>query len=53
MARTITVDIGEELKSFIEGMVASGQYKTNSKVAREGLRRFHKHLPIQCSTMWY
>ena len=38
MARTIRVDTGEELKSFIEGMVASGKYKTNSEVVREGLR---------------
>jgi len=38
MARTITVDTGPELKSFIEGLVKSGNYKTNSEVIREGLR---------------
>lgn len=38
MARTMTVDTGEELRSFIEGLVQSGNYKTNSEVIREGLR---------------
>ena len=38
MTRTITVDTGEELKAFIECIVASGKYKTNSEVVREGLR---------------
>lgn len=34
MARTITVDTGEELKTFIDNSVQSGNYKTTS----EGLR---------------
>ncbi len=38
MTRTITVDTGEELRSFIESLVESGGYKTNSEVIREGLR---------------
>ncbi len=38
MARTITVDTGPELRSFIESLVESGNYKTNSEVIREGLR---------------
>ena len=38
MARTITVDPGKELGEFIEGLVATGSYKTTSEVVREGLR---------------
>ena len=38
MARTMTVDTGEELRRFIEQQVEMGSYKTNSEVVREGLR---------------
>lgn len=38
MARTMTVDTGEDLRSFVESLVESGGYKTNSEVVREGLR---------------
>ncbi len=38
MTRTITVDTGEELRRFVESLVESGGYKTNSEVIREGLR---------------
>ncbi len=38
MARTITVDTGEELRKFIEQQVKSGSYKTSSEVVRDGLR---------------
>ncbi|MFK5948605.1 MAG: type II toxin-antitoxin system ParD family antitoxin [Methylococcales bacterium] len=38
MARTMTVDTGEELRDFIESLVESGSYKTNSEVVRDGLR---------------
>lgn len=38
MARTITVDTGDELKRFIDESVDSGNYKTTSEVVREGLR---------------
>lgn len=38
MARTMTVDTGEELRSFVEGLVETGNYKTNSEVVRDGLR---------------
>lgn len=38
MARTITIDTGQELRDFIEKLVKSGSYKTNSEVVREGLR---------------
>jgi antitoxin ParD1/3/4 len=38
MARTMTIDTGEELRAFVESLVKSGRYKTNSEVVREGLR---------------
>ena len=38
MARTMTIDTGEELRDFVESLVATGSYKTNSEVVREGLR---------------
>ncbi len=38
MARTITVDTGEELRKFIDQQVKSGSYKTSSEVVRDGLR---------------
>jgi antitoxin ParD1/3/4 len=38
MARTMTVDTGEELRSFVESLVETGNYKTNSEVVRDGLR---------------
>ncbi len=34
----MTVDTGEELRGFVEKLVESGSYKTNSEVVREGLR---------------
>lgn len=38
MARTITIDTGDELRNFIDESVKSGNYKTTSEVVREGLR---------------
>ena len=38
MSRTITVDTGDELRGFIDGLVETGSYKTKSEVVREGLR---------------
>ena len=38
MARTMTVDTGEELRDFVQSLVESGNYKTNSEVVRDGLR---------------
>ncbi|PRD13926.1 type II toxin-antitoxin system ParD family antitoxin [Pantoea coffeiphila] len=38
MARTITVDIGDELREFIDLMVQSGSYRTQSEVLRDALR---------------
>ncbi|CAI0777807.1 Antitoxin ParD1 [Serratia proteamaculans] len=38
MGRTLTVDLGEELRTFVEGLVASGDYRTPSEVIRESVR---------------
>lgn len=38
MARTITVDLGDELREFIESLIESGDYRTQSEVIRESLR---------------
>lgn len=38
MARTMTVDLGNELRGYVEFLVQSGDYKTNSEVLRESLR---------------
>ncbi|SUI80006.1 putative addiction module antidote protein, CC2985 family [Serratia marcescens] len=31
MGRTLTVDLGDELRSFVEDLVASGDYRTPSE----------------------
>ncbi|ECY1826068.1 type II toxin-antitoxin system ParD family antitoxin [Salmonella enterica] len=38
MARTMTVDLGDELREFIESLIESGDYRTQSEVVRESLR---------------
>ncbi|EAO9181843.1 type II toxin-antitoxin system ParD family antitoxin [Salmonella enterica] len=38
MARTMTVDLGDELREFIESLIESGDYRTQSEVFRESLR---------------
>ncbi len=38
MARTMTVDLGNELRQYVEGLVESGDYRSNSEVLRESLR---------------
>ncbi|HDC4393556.1 TPA: type II toxin-antitoxin system ParD family antitoxin [Enterobacter cloacae] len=38
MARTITVDVGEELREFIDSLVKAGDYRTQSEVMRDALR---------------
>lgn len=42
MARTMTVDLGSELRGYVEYLVHSGDYKTNSEVLRESLRLFRE-----------
>ncbi len=37
MGRTTTVDLGE-LKTYVDGLVASGDYNTQSEVLRDSLR---------------
>ena len=43
MTRTVTVDLGNELRHFMETLVQSGDYKTNSEVLRESLRLLKEH----------
>ena len=38
MARTMTVDLGDELREFVESLIKSGDYRTQSEVIRESLR---------------
>ncbi|ROS07823.1 antitoxin ParD1/3/4 [Raoultella sp. BIGb0399] len=38
MARTMTVDVGDELREFIDSLVKSGDYRTQSEVLRDALR---------------
>ncbi len=38
MARTMTVDLGDELREFIESLIESGDYRTQSEVIRQSLR---------------
>ncbi|UHM93638.1 type II toxin-antitoxin system ParD family antitoxin [Rahnella victoriana] len=38
MARTMTVDLGDELRDFIDALVQSGDYRTQSEVLRDALR---------------
>lgn len=38
MARTMTVDLGNELRNYVESLVDSGDYRSNSEVLRESLR---------------
>lgn len=34
----MTVDLGDELREFIESLIESGDYRTQSEVIRESLR---------------
>ncbi|MGK9173648.1 type II toxin-antitoxin system ParD family antitoxin [Yokenella regensburgei] len=38
MARTMTVDLGDELREFVESLIATGDYRTQSEVVRDSLR---------------
>jgi len=38
MARTMTVDVGDELRDFIDSLVTAGDYRTQSEVMRDALR---------------
>lgn len=38
MARTMTVDLGNELRHYVESLVESGDYRSNSEVLRDSLR---------------
>lgn len=38
MTRTMTVDVGSELRHYVESLVQSGDYRSHSEVLRESLR---------------
>lgn len=38
MARTMTVDLGNELRHYVESLVEAGDYRSNSEVLRDSLR---------------
>ncbi|MCY0774450.1 type II toxin-antitoxin system ParD family antitoxin [Enterobacter cloacae complex sp. 2022EL-00788] len=38
MARTMSVDVGDELREFIDSLVRTGDYHTQSEVMRDALR---------------
>jgi antitoxin ParD1/3/4 len=38
MARTMTVDLGSELREYVQFLVDSGDFRSNSEVLRESLR---------------
>lgn len=38
MTRTMTVDLGSELRDYVESLVHCGDYRSNSEVLREALR---------------
>lgn len=38
MTRTMTVDLGQELRGYVESLVHSGDYRSNSEVLRESIR---------------
>lgn len=38
MTRTMTVDLGNELRNYVESLVKTGDYRSNSEVLRESLR---------------
>lgn len=42
MTRTMTVDLGDELRGFIEYLIESVDYRTQSEVIREFLRLLRK-----------
>ncbi|WP_079827095.1 type II toxin-antitoxin system ParD family antitoxin [Salmonella enterica] len=44
MVRTMTVDPGDGLREFVESLIKSGDYRTQSKVLRESLRLLRENL---------
>lgn len=56
MARTMTVDLGDELREFIESLIESGDYRTQSEVIRESLRLLREsrqsHVSRPCGIYW-
>lgn len=38
MARTMTVDLGQDSRGYVESLVHSGDYRSNSEVLMESIR---------------
>ncbi|MCC2946065.1 type II toxin-antitoxin system ParD family antitoxin [Citrobacter portucalensis] len=52
MARTMTVDVGDELRDFIDALVRAGDYRTQSEVMRDALRLLReKHAESRLQTL--
>ena len=57
MARTMTVALGDELWEYIESLIESGDYRTQSEVIRESLRLLREkqaesRLQVSCGIYW-
>jgi Arc/MetJ-type ribon-helix-helix transcriptional regulator len=55
MARTMTVDVGDELREFIDSLVKAGDYRTQSEVMRDAasLRESRlNHAFRNCAICW-
>lgn len=57
MARTMTVALGDELREYIESLIESGDYRTQSEVIRESLRLLREkqaesRLQVSCGIYW-
>lgn len=48
MARTMTVDVGDELREFIDSLVKAGDYRTQSEVMRDALRLLREKQAESC-----
>ncbi|EAQ4906516.1 type II toxin-antitoxin system ParD family antitoxin [Salmonella enterica] len=44
----MTVDLGDELRVFIESLIESGDYRTQSEVIRESLRLLREKQADSC-----
>lgn len=48
MARTMAVDVGDELREFIDSLVKAGDYRTQSEVMRDALRLLREKQAQSC-----
>lgn len=57
MARTMTIALGDELWEYIESLIESGDYRTQSEVIRESLRLLREkqaesRIQVSCGIYW-